>query len=295
MMTNKQYNSKSGPKLGQLPNFGGKQEDFKWSFDDGIHSSDISDFSEENKSQENGGASLSDVDYVAPVRPVSKNSRKTGKKSKKKNTKKATKKKNIPNFYNVSNTHTISSMAPDASKVATPKFKKGRGVKKNQSISPRGYSSKNYTSNSANNEGGSRISPTHVRNSSSKEFWKYDPVSIGKAKYMKSSRKSRANYKSQKRSQKSSNFGPLNRNNSRNLHSLSPEASYSPNHGYRDCIISPRAQDIDYNAKDADNSAFNREYAPKVTPYTEISKIPFSHPLEDLSFGTAKRRNKTKN
>jgi hypothetical protein len=239
MVTNKQYDTKTGPKIGQLPNFGGKQDSVMWSFDDGVRSSDISDFSEENKNRDNSSAdiafaaSLSDNDYAPPARPASrikKNKGKKSKKSKKRSRTKGSKKGNVPNFYNATNTQTMSSMAPDASKMATPKFKKGRGVKKNQSISPRGASSK-YTSNSALNEGGSRISPTHLRNSSSKEFWKYDPSSIGKVDLMKSN-KGRANYKSQKRSNAF--------NYKKSGISISPKTSISPksynsqNSGYRD-------------------------------------------------------------
>jgi hypothetical protein len=243
MVTNKQYDNKTGPKIGQLPNFGGKQDSVMWSFDDGVRSSDISDFSEESKNRDNSsadvafGASLSDNDYAPPVRPASRNKKKNkgkkskkNKKSKKRNRTKGSRKGNGPNFYNATNTQTMSSMAPDASKMATPKFKKGRGVKKNQSISPRGASSK-YTSNSVLNEGGSRISPTHLRNSSSKEFWKYDPSSIGKVDLMKS-KKGRASYKSQKRSNaftyKKNGFSISPKN------SISPKSHNSQSSGYRD-------------------------------------------------------------
>lgn len=114
-----------------------------------------------------------------------------------------------------------------------------------------------YNSNSIEDEGGSRAT-SHRFSNPPEEFWNPSPTAVGKMNYFKSP-KGKKIFNIQKLSEQK-HGSPHHRNRLANAGSSVTSKSLSRTDGYRDCVISPRVQDKDYIAEQAENSAFKRQY-----------------------------------
>ena len=269
MKTRKQYDSKIGPSMHpNLPALGGPRENLEWTFSDGIsefsktNEIDVSEKSVDgafglNIQTDGFNSAKHSRNTSEPPLPKKKKAKKKGKK-KSKNRKGAKSSTNKPNldFYRRKGNSQTNSSVPEASNIPTPKFRKNRGKKNIQSISPRRATNR-YNSNSIEDEGGSRATSYRLSNPP-EEFWNPSPSAVGKMNYFRSP-KGKKIFNIQKSSAQK-HGSPNHRNRLVNAGSSVTSRSVPRTEGYRDCVISPRVQDKDYIAEQAENSAFKRQY-----------------------------------
>jgi len=227
-----------------VPNFGGNKDNLNWDFDPGISSDDISDFSETEERNSNSKSKMS----KSPRRGKKKINRKIKAKRRKAANPSVKTSKKIE-FYKRKSTVSNGTSLPNVSDATPRRGHLSKGRKKNMKLKSRTKSRNKIYSSSFDNEGGSVLN--QERKLDSDEFWEPSQTAVGKMNYFKSN-KGREEFKSSAFPYKGNSYSQ----------SLSPDrsGSFSGNFGYRNCIISPREQDIDYIAKQQDNNAFYRNY-----------------------------------